>query len=93
LSLNSFVLLKMKSVSETSGIETSGYGPRKIILGFQISNFRSDEKVEPRQGCRWTAGTDACAPTKERPVYTIADQMAVKLYIVAALVAQTSVCD
>jgi hypothetical protein len=27
------VALKMKSVSETSGMLTSGYGPRNIILG------------------------------------------------------------
>jgi hypothetical protein len=32
-------------------------------------------------------------PRKERPVYTIADQMAAKLYIDANSVAQTSVCD
>jgi len=31
LSLNAAVEAKMKSVIETSGIATSGYGPRKII--------------------------------------------------------------
>src|SRR5436190_23687879 len=34
LSLISVNELKMKSVSETSGIVTSGYGPRKIIIHF-----------------------------------------------------------
>ena len=69
LSLVSVNELKMKSVSETSGIVTSGYGPRKII-GFEWPRLQS-----LNNGTQTGVGA-----TKERSVYTIAALIAAKLY-------------
>jgi len=42
---------------------------------FQISNFRSSAKSRDndRQGCRRTAGTDACAPTHSKRAASVHD--------------------
>ena len=96
----------MKSVIETSGIATSGYGPRKIIVEFWSAAWMSDElqfvayydskstaEVSDKLKFGGHSNRSLCAghTPKERPVYTIADQMAAKLYIDAFKV-QASAC-
>jgi|SRR5438067_8560252 len=89
LSLISVNELKMKSVSETSGIVTSGYGPRKIIIHFFGVRRQSaaatalwivphdlivQNKPKRRRRCALPAHS------KERTLYTIAALIAAKLY-------------
>src|ERR1700674_4750229 len=77
LSLNSPVVWRMKSVTETSGIVTSGYGPRKIIVESQISNL----KLLPQGRWATTWESTKVVATSGASVPHDADQMAAKLYI------------